>query len=131
MLNSDPETFDEDAALAYLKKKYDTKPTAHSENDSVAEAEKKKNTIRAKNDTRPRSPVHGGGNKDTSPNFSPRKYELVAVEENRPLVEVLREMGAVHYRLKEPEKGSKFLNPGAVMRNLLTCIFAVLLQPHT
>lgn len=100
--------FDEEAALRYLKEKYDTQKTSHAENDTVTSAEKKRDSVgRTRKGKRPRSPIQGGGNKDTSPSFSPKKFELVAVEENRPIVEMLREVGALHYKMNEPQKGSE------------------------
>jgi hypothetical protein len=110
MLKSDPNGFDEKAAMDYLKQKYGTNPkkeaSGRPKNDSMETAEKKRET-RYQHRNRKQEPIHGGGNKDTSPDFSPARYEIVAVEENRPLVEAIKEMGAVHYKLNEPRKGSK------------------------
>lgn len=121
MLQSEPTGFDFDAAFHYLKEKYGIegeskeKEAPQPKPDTLTTAEKKIESRRSSR-KRARSPPHGGGNKDTSPDFSPSKWELVAVEENRPIVEALREMGGVHYKLNEPKKGSKIYCLNSLVR---------------
>lgn len=121
MLQSGPKGFDEDAALKYLERKYGTTKTSHAMNDSADEAEKKKDAEHTRKAKRPLSPIHGGGNIDTSPEFTPKKYEIVTVEENRPIVEVLREMGAIHYKLGESQQGSKLKAERIMNLHLFNC----------
>ena len=111
MLNNTPDSFDEDSALNYLRAKYGTKEsgkdrpkkkrrkTAEAPQPSASSSRKSLRKRSAK-DT-----PHGGGNPETSQDFIPKKYEIVAVEENRPLVEAIREMGALYFRRNEPRKG--------------------------
>lgn len=123
MLNSSPDSFDFDSALSYLKKKYGVGDTSGADDSDGSDGSTSKKTTRrrgtksSRDTTKAKKPrtkgaedegvVSGGGNKDTSPDFHPKKYEIVTVEENRPLAEVIKEMGAVHFRHNEPKKGGR------------------------
>ena len=112
MLHSNAEGFDEDGAFKYMKTKYGTSeqnansPRKRKSNDSLEQAEKKR-AVQRKHHTTTEEIIHGGGNKDTNPDFAPMAYEIVAVEDNRPIVEAIKELGALHFKLNEPKKGSK------------------------
>ena len=120
MLNNTPDSFDEDSALNYLRAKYGTKEsgkdhpkkkgreTAEEPQPSASSSRKSSRKRNAK-DT-----PHGGGNPDTSQDFIPKKYEIVTVEENRPLVEAIREMGVLYFKRNEPRKGGSYFS-------ILTC----------
>ncbi len=119
MLNNTPDSFDEDSALEYLRAKYGTKGNGkdHQKKKGRKTAEKPTpSASSSRKSLRKRSgkdAPHGGGNPDTSQDFIPKKYEIVAVEENRPLVEAMREMGALYFKRNEPRKGGTqcaFLN---------------------
>lgn len=116
MLNSTPDSFDEKGALDYLRAKYGTEQKREDrpkKKRTKAGAEPQSPAPSSKKSSRKRSSegvVHGGGNPDTSQDFLPKKYEIVAVEENRPLVEAIREMGGVHFKHNEPKKGGKCVN---------------------
>eukprot|EP01032_Pedospumella_encystans_P008989 gene8989-10611_t len=124
MLNNTPDSFDEDSALNYLRAKYGTKESGKDrtkkkrrktaeEPQPSASSSRKSPRKRSAKDT-----PHGGGNPETSQDFIPKKYEIVAVEENRPLVEAIREMGALYFRRNEPRKGVSYMN---AVKSLRTC----------
>lgn len=122
MLNSNLDSFDFESALSYMKKKYGV---ADGDKSDGSNASSPKSTTRKRKTKSPRSTVateakksrtkgaeeegvvHGGGNEDTSEDFHPKLYEIVTVEENRPLAEAIKEMGAVHFRHNEPKKGGR------------------------
>lgn len=123
MLNNTDTGFDQRAALDYMKLKYgtgngpttDKKPQKKRQKKAVESTEKLpakegEGEIDGTPPKRRRRGSHGGGgNDETSPDFHPKKYEIVEVEDNRPLVEAIKELGALHYRANEPKKGSKLL----------------------
>ncbi len=139
MLNNTGTGFDQQASLDYMKQKYGISegPTAEKNprqkrQRKSAEPVKKTPTKEEEGDgevdgtppkRRRRGSHGGGGNDETSPDFSPKKYEIVTVEDNRPLVEAIKELGALHFKANEPKKGSK-------LPSQYTCTFiSVFLTP--
>lgn len=119
MLNNTATGFDQEAALNYMKQKYGTVDTPgngrrpgqrkeSSEIQPVAKVRpKKEETEYSKQRSRRSTRNGGGGNRDTSPDFAAKKYEIVTVEDNRPLVEAIKELGMLHFRVNEPKKGGE------------------------
>ena len=129
MLNNTPTGFDQDGAFDYMRKKYGTGDSPSPEKKPRQKSQRNASTAPKKETSKEEgSPAKrrrrdssyggggGGGNRDTSPDFSPKKYEIVAVEDNRPIVEAIKELGALHFRHNEPKKGGKCSIKGQLRR---------------